>query len=39
MTVFATSTRRPSSTGHSFVVPVVHEVSPPPVKPAAGSAW
>jgi hypothetical protein len=39
MTVFATTVRRPSSAGHSFVVPVVHEVSPQPAKPASASAW
>jgi hypothetical protein len=38
MTLFAPTIRRPSS-GHSFVVPVVHEVAPPPPKPAGGSAW
>ncbi|WP_255325389.1 hypothetical protein [Candidatus Solirubrobacter pratensis] len=35
MTVLATSSRRPS-TDHSFVVPVVEEVSPQQAKPAAG---
>jgi hypothetical protein len=39
MTVFAPTIRRPSSSGHAFVVPVVHEVAPQPAKPAAGSAW
>jgi hypothetical protein len=38
MTVLATSIRRPSK-GHSFVVPVVREVSPQPAKPAADPAW